>query len=93
MRNAFGLAALTGAIMIAIGTTATAPAVARDGRAAGGGGGQGLSAGGAGSSMMPHGFSQGQKQGWSGRRPPGWHGHGQKQGWGNGKALPGLSSH
>ncbi len=48
------------------------------------------------SARVPHGFSQGQKEGWErGGRPhnvpPGWRsGHGQKEGWGMGTRPPGL---
>jgi hypothetical protein len=44
----------------------------------------------------PHGFNQGQKEGWERGRtphnvPPGWRsGHGQKEGWGMGTKPPGL---
>lgn len=66
------------ALAVAIGL-AVSPVFAPDAAAAANDGGK-----------TPSGFSQGQKNGWSGATPPGWT-KGNKTGWQSGKKPPGLS--
>ena len=54
---------------------------------------RGHDAGGPAGQGMPHGFSQGEKEGWHGENtPPGW-GHGKKEGWLKAHMPPGLQKH